>query len=208
MSTLIAVLAAYLLGSLSFAVIVVRFLQGRDLRAFGSGNAGATNVLRAAGGPAAALVLVLDLLKGAIPVAAARAFGCGPAAVGGAAVAAVLGHVYPVFFGFRGGKGVATAAGSFAVLLPVASLAALAVFGLTVVSTRIVSLGSMVAALTLPLLAWLLGAVQLTAPPPREVLLGACGIALLVLVKHQANVRRLIAGNEPRLGNSVEESEE
>lgn len=198
MTALLVALAAYLLGSVSFAVVVVRLLQGRDLRAFGSGNAGATNVLRAAGGPAAALVLLLDLAKGALPVALARALGLGPAAIGGAAVAAVLGHVYPIFFGFRGGKGVATAAGSLAVLLPVAALVAVAVFAVVVASTRVVSVGSMVAALVLPILAWALGAVGLTAPPPREVWLGSCGIALLVLAKHHGNLRRLIAGTEPR----------
>lgn len=199
MTALLVALAAYLLGSVSFAVVTVRWLQGRDLRALGSGNAGATNVLRAAGGPAAALVLALDLAKGALPVAAARALELGPAAIGGAAVAAVLGHVYPVFFGFRGGKGVATAAGSLAVLLPVAALAAVAVFAFVVAATRVVSAGSMVAALSLPVLAWALGAIGLTPPPPREIWLGSCGIALLVLAKHHGNLRRLIAGTEPRL---------
>lgn len=194
--------AAYLLGSISFAVLVVRLLQGRDLRAVGSGNAGATNVLRAAGGPAAALVLALDLAKGAVPVAVARALGLGSAAIGGAALAAVLGHVYPLFFGFRGGKGVATAAGSLVVLLPPAALAALGVFALAVAVTRVVSIGSIAAALALPALAWALGALGVTGAPPREIWLGSCGIALLVLVKHHGNLRRLLAGTEPRLRSS------
>ena len=194
------VLGSYLLGSVSFAVAMVWLLQRRDLREMGSGNAGATNVLRAAGKGPALAVLLLDLAKGMAPVALAQLLDAPAAVVGLAALAAVLGHVFPIFFGFRGGKGVATAAGAFAILLPGGMLSALVVFALVVVTTRFVSLGSIVAALTLPGAAWLIGHYGLTYPPPADKLIAALGIGLLVLFKHQANVRRLVSGSEHRLG--------
>src|SRR5262249_35808479 len=126
------VVGAYLLGSVSFSVVVVKVVQGLDVRTVGSGNAGATNVMRAAGKKAGAAVLALDAIQGMTAVAVPRALDAPPAVVGSAAVAVVLGHVFPVFFGFRGGKGVATSAGALGMLAPAAMAAGLAVFILVV----------------------------------------------------------------------------
>ena len=141
---------AYLLGSVSWSVVIVKLLQGLDVRTMGSGNAGATNVLRAAGKKAGVAVLALDVVKGITAVAVPRALDAPPAVVSGAAVAVVVGHVFPVFFGFRGGKGVATAAGALGTLAPPAMALGLVVFLVVVAWKRYVSLGSIVTAGALP----------------------------------------------------------
>ncbi|HXO20150.1 MAG TPA: glycerol-3-phosphate 1-O-acyltransferase PlsY [Thermoanaerobaculia bacterium] len=194
---------AYLLGSISWSLLIVRAVQGRDVRTVGSGNAGATNVLRAAGKGPAAAVLLLDVGKGVAAVAAARALSAPPPVVGGAAVAVVLGHVFPVFFGFRGGKGVATSAGALGALAPLAMGLTLVVFLLVVSWKRYMSLGSIVAAIVFPfavLLCQRAGWGRDTTEGGTWTLLAAALIGALVVVKHAANLSRLRAGVEPRLG--------
>jgi glycerol-3-phosphate acyltransferase PlsY len=207
---LLAVAAAYLLGSVSFGYLIVRFLRGEDVRRSGSGNAGATNVYRLAGTPAGVAVLLLDVGKGAAAVALARALGEPEAVVGAAALAVVLGHAFPVYFGFRGGKGVATSIGAFTALAPLAALAAVLAFFAVVVWQRRVSLGSMVGAVLFPVLVWWLG------PEDRGfyglagggwVVASALALSAAVLVLHRSNLRRLLAGTEPRLGETPETEE-
>ena len=199
MTPLLLVVGAYLLGAVPFSYLLVRWLQHQDVREVGSGNAGATNVLRAAGRVPAIATLLLDIAKGAAPVVVARALDQPAGVEGAAALAAVLGHIFPVYLGFRGGKGVATAAGAFAALSPPALGGTALLFALTLAWRRIVSLASLVAALAFPPVYWLLGDGTREASP---VLLGtATAISLLVLVKHRDNLRRLMQGCEPTLGS-------
>lgn len=198
--SLALVAGAYLLGSISWSVLVVKVLQGMDVRSVGSGNAGATNVMRAAGKKAGVAVLLLDIGKGIAAVAVPRSLDAPPAVVGGAAVAVVLGHVFPVFFGFRGGKGVATSAGALGTLSPVAMALGLLVFLAVVGWKRYVSLGSMVTAALFPLLAWISHRRGWTEHGGGWTLLAGALIALLVVIKHQGNLKRLWRGTEPRLG--------
>jgi glycerol-3-phosphate acyltransferase PlsY len=188
------VLAAYLLGSVSFSVIVVRLIAGKDIRKEGSGNAGATNVLRAQGARAALLVAALDVAKGSAAVLLMRQVTADPLFLGAAALAVVLGHVFPVFFGFRGGKGVATTVGAFLILTPAATGTALLVFVGIVAATRYVSLGSILAAVALPPLSlYVFGA-------PDAVALSQAAASIVILAKHVGNLRRLASGTERRLG--------
>jgi glycerol-3-phosphate acyltransferase PlsY len=188
------VVAAYLLGSISFAVLVVRKKTGQDIRAEGSGNAGATNVLRAHGKKLAIVVALLDVAKGAAAVLLARLVTADPRWAAAAGFAAVLGHVFPVFYSFRGGKGVATAVGAFAVLSPLALLACLGVFVAIVAATRYVSLGSVVSMAILPAVAGgLFGA-------PLPIVTAAAATAVLVIAKHLENLKRLARGTERKLG--------
>ncbi|HEY0201880.1 MAG TPA: glycerol-3-phosphate 1-O-acyltransferase PlsY [Burkholderiaceae bacterium] len=201
-ASLIAVAAAYLLGSVSFAVIVSRVLGLSDPRTYGSGNPGATNVLRSGSKAAAIATLLLDVAKGWLPVALVRwfgpQFGLGEGTMALVGLAAFLGHLYPVFFRFAGGKGVATALG---VLIGVDALLALAVAATwlaVVVATRYVSLASLVAAAA-ALLYYLLGAgVAWYADAPVAMMIGV--MALLLAWRHRENIRRLIEGRESRLG--------
>lgn len=196
-----AVLAgSYLLGSVSFSYLIVRMLQGRDVRTVGSGNAGATNVLRTAGKGPGIAALLLDLGKGVTAVLAARALAVPPLVVGGAAAAVVLGHVFPAFLGFRGGKGVATAAGALGALSPPAMALTLAVFVVVVAWKRYVSLGSIAAALAFPFLLLLCRRLGWVGAGERELFEAGLAIAALVLFKHRGNLRRLLAGTESRLG--------
>lgn len=190
----VLVLVAYLLGSVSFAVLLVRATTGRDIRAEGSGNAGATNVLRAHGKRLAILVALLDVAKGAAAVLLMRLVTADPRWAAAAGFAAILGHVFPLFYGFRGGKGVATAVGAFLVLAPLALLCCLAVFVLIVAVTRYVSLGSVLALVLLPPVAGLLFRA------PRAIVTAAAATALIVVVKHLGNLKRLARGEEKKLG--------
>ena len=194
------VAASYLLGSLSFSLVVVWILHRADVRKLGSGNAGATNVLRAAGRWPALLVLLLDIAKGILPVRAARAFGAPSEVVAAAAFAVVVGHVFPLFFGFRGGKGVATGFGALMALLPLAASASLAVFALTVAATRYVSLGSVLSAAAFPVLALLFTRFGWSPVLSSSALALACACAGLVVLRHAGNLQRLFAGTERRLG--------
>ena len=194
------VAGAYLLGSIPWSYLIVKLAKGRDVRTVGSGNAGATNVMRAAGKAAGAAALVLDCGKGIAAVAVARGLGASSAVVGGAAAAVVIGHVFPVFLGFRGGKGVATAGGALGALEPGVLAAAIVVFVLVVAWKRIISLGSITAAAAFPLL--LVGGAWLgwLRPPGAGPVAASCVIVALILVRHRANLDRLRRGVEPRLG--------
>ncbi|MYA09194.1 MAG: glycerol-3-phosphate 1-O-acyltransferase PlsY [Holophagales bacterium] len=203
----VAVVLAYLLGSLPWSYLIVRLHRGIDVRTIGSRSAGATNVLRASGKWAALLALLLDAAKGAGAVVLARSLEVGSWWLAAAAVAAVAGHVFPLFLGFRGGKGVATAAGVLALLVPEAALGALVVFVVMVAWKRYVSLGSISAAVALPLLVgvyWSSGAfrVEYGVGSGPALLAGTAAIAVLVIAKHRANLVRLRAGTESRLGTS------
>jgi len=191
---------AYLVGSISFSLLAVRLLRRVDLRTVGSGNPGATNVLRTAGRWPALAVLLLDIGKGLVPVQLGKRMEAPAAVLAGIAFAAVLGHVYPIYFGFRGGKGVATGFGAYLGLFPIAAGMALAVWLVTVLVTRFVSAASMVAAAVVPLAAWAVGRLGWTPPPAPSALALAIATFVVVLVRHRSNLRRLAAGNERRLG--------
>ena len=186
-------LMGYAIGSIPFSFLVARLFGVKDVRAVGSGNVGATNVMRSAGKFPGALALVLDGLKGAATVWLARSFTTSEVDVCIAGLCAVIGHLFPVWLGFRGGKGVATGAGLFIPLAPGALGAAIVVFVLTVAITRYVSLASILATLTLPAVAWWLGA-------GTTVSLTALIAALMLVAKHHENIGRLARGVEPRLG--------
>src|SRR5579863_3390332 len=189
--------AAYLLGSIPFGLLLARVFGGLDVRKAGSGNIGATNVARSAGTLAGILTLVLDAAKGAFAVVlAARLSGDSATWMMIAAMASLVGHCYPIWLNFRGGKGVATAAGFFLVLAPMAFGIAITIFILVAVFTRFVSLGSISAAAAMPLLIYLLWAPH-HAPPPM-VTFGALAAAVLIVYKHDSNIQRLVEGEEPK----------
>ncbi|NUO62240.1 MAG: glycerol-3-phosphate 1-O-acyltransferase PlsY [Gemmatimonadaceae bacterium] len=197
----IAVVAGYILGSIPFAYLAGKLTRGIDLRQHGSGNLGATNVYRTLGGKIAAVVLVLDALKGAVPVLMVRRFAEGDHlalwAVA-AGIAAIAGHAKPIFLLWRGGgKGVATAAGVFLALAPVPTLAALATWLVVVLLSGYVSLASLAAAIALPIaIAALVG--------PSSFLFGvSVVIALFVFWTHRANIGRLRRGEEHRFGRKA-----
>ena len=188
------VVAAYLIGSVPFAFLLAR-RRGVDLRLAGSGNVGASNVLRTSGVQLAVLAMALDGLKGAFAVLLAQGVAPGSAAPVAAGLASVLGHIYPPWLRFHGGKGVATAAGAFSLLAPAALGTAVAVFVVAVFATRIVSIGSMSAAVTLAL-------VTAVTDAPRLVIAGACAAAAIIVHRHRANLSRLMAGTERRVGGA------
>lgn len=192
-SVLLLVLGAYLIGSLSSAVILCKAAGLPDPRTQGSGNPGATNVLRMGSKKLAAVVLLLDVLKGVIPVLIGRLLGFDMAVLTLIALFAFLGHLYPVFFQFRGGKGVATALGAFLALSPLLAIAGLLMWLLVFVVSRISSLSAITATALTPVYAyWLIDNTF-----SRWIILL---IALLLLWRHRANIRRLIAGEEPKSG--------
>ena len=198
----VAVVAlAYLLGSIPFGYLLVRLRGGGDVRETGSGGTGATNVTRRAGKSVGVLTLLLDALKGVAAVLVARAVLGGGAEwwVCAAAVAAVLGHVFPVWLRFRGGKGVATGLGVFLVLAPLATACALVAFVVVVWLWRYVSLGSMAAAVFLPLAVWALSALGISDRAAAPVLVVAALGAALIIFMHRANIGRLLRGEESKL---------
>jgi glycerol-3-phosphate acyltransferase PlsY len=196
----LAVLAAYLVGSLSFAVIVSKAMGLSDPRTYGSGNPGATNVLRSGSKPAAVLTLVLDALKGWLPVALVvhfgPAYGLGEWTIAGAALAAFLGHVWPVFFRFKGGKGVATAGGALLGIDPLLGVATLATWLIIAAFFRYSSLASIVAAVFAPF--W-----QVLTQGPDPIAAAVTAMGLLLVWRHSANIKRLLAGTESKLGKSA-----
>jgi glycerol-3-phosphate acyltransferase PlsY len=192
--TALVVVAAYLIGSLPFSFMVARAFGVRDVRRVGSGNVGATNVLRSAGKAAGALALVLDVGKGAAATALAGRLAPDDAALpAAAAVAAVVGHMFPVWLRFEGGKGVATGLGALAPLAPMAALGAIAAFVVVALATRFVSLGSVAGAVVLAVLA-----VGRRGPDPVAV--AAVLSAALVVFRHRSNLRRILGGTESRVG--------
>jgi glycerol-3-phosphate acyltransferase PlsY len=190
--------AAYLLGSIPFGLLVVKALGGPDIRAIGSGNIGAANVTRNAGKFAGVLTLLLDAGKGYAAVRFAAYYSRGNIRwMIVAAVCAVVGHMFPVWLGFKGGKGVATGLGVFLPIAWQAVAAGIMLWLLVVVFWRYSSLGSISAAVALPLFVYLLYAPG--HAPPELVSLATVLISVLVLIKHRANIVRLVAGEEPRL---------
>jgi len=186
------ILLGYLAGSVPFAFLLAR-RAGIDVRFAGSGNVGAANVMRTTGTRRAILVMSLDIAKGALAVALALVVHAGVTLTALAAAAAVVGHIYPVWLRFHGGKGVAVAAGVFAVLTPIATALAAGLFLVIVWLTRYVSLGSIAATVALPPAAWITG-------EPIAVVLAAAGSGGLILFRHRGNIRRLREGTERRMG--------
>jgi acyl phosphate:glycerol-3-phosphate acyltransferase len=186
----LVIVMAYCIGSVPFALLLAR---EDDVRRIGSGNVGAANVLRASGVRAGVLVALLDIAKGAASVELAMRLSTDSRLPAVAGFAAIVGHIYPVWLRFRGGKGVATACGVFSVLTPLAALPAFAVFIATAWATRYVSLGSVLATIVLPPVAYATGYSAAT-------LAAACAASVLILFRHRGNLARLRAGTERRLG--------
>ena len=194
---------AYLLGSIPMGYLLYRIFRRQDIRSLGSGNIGATNVFRTGGAGLGVATFVLDVLKGctavwlggylaslwmpAVPLRTAEAF---------AALCAVLGHMFPIWLKFRGGKGVATGFGVFLIISPWAALAAIGVFAVLLALSRYVSVSSIVAAFSFPVFAWFL----VTGSRPPFFFVAGALVSLLIIVKHHQNIRRLIAGTESRIG--------
>jgi glycerol-3-phosphate acyltransferase PlsY len=201
LSLLLLPLAAYFLGSIPFGLILAKLFGGADVRQKGSGNIGATNVARVVGPLAGILTLILDVAKGAAAVLLAERLSNDSATwMMIAGVVALVGHCFPVWLKFKGGKGVATAAGVFLVLSPPVFLGAVILFLLVVIVWRYVSLGSISAAAAMPLLMYFLWAPH--HAPPLAVTFGALAAALLIIYQHRANLQRLLEGDEPKFSLS------
>lgn len=199
----VSLTSAYLLGSIPFGYLLVRIIYGSDVRQTGSGNIGATNVSRTS--PVLGVItLLLDALKGVAAIALVLLWVHGTRQLAfAAAFAAVCGHMFPVWLGFRGGKGVATGLGSFVLLTPKAVLIAIAIFLALAAATRWVALGSVVASASLPPLAWALGETHRTPGATGVInrsqpLLWMTFASVLIVLKHHGNIRRMLAGIEPR----------
>jgi len=191
MMPLLSVLLAYLIGSIPFGYLLVRWKTGGDIRASGSGNTGATNVLRTTGIVTGIATLILDVAKGYFAVWAADRASSGSAFwMSLAALAVMAGHAYPVFLGFKGGKAVASFIGAFLKLVPLATIAMLVVFLAVVAKTRYISLGSIVGAATFPLAVWLI------FQPPLSVEVAALAAAIFIIYRHRTNIMRLQHGSE------------
>lgn len=195
MNELAVVAFGYLAGSIPFAFLLAR-RRGVDLRHAGSGNVGAANVLRTSGVPDAVIAFVLDAAKGAVAVLVAQRLSTEPATPVAGGLASIIGHIYPVWLGFRGGKGVATAGGVFVVLVPAAAGIAAAVFALAIWVTRYISVGSMAAAVTLAVTT---AAMDVAA----AVTVGTAIAAVIIIHRHRGNLGRLIAGTERRVGQRL-----
>ncbi|MBP9910311.1 MAG: glycerol-3-phosphate 1-O-acyltransferase PlsY [Rubrivivax sp.] len=200
LAALLAMLAAYLVGSLSFAVLISRVMGLADPRSYGSRNPGATNVLRSGNRAAAVLTLALDALKGYVPVLLCLVYGSryglGETAAAFVGLAAFLGHLWPVFFRFQGGKGVATAAGVLMALNPWLGLATLATWLIIAAFFRYSSLASVVAAVFAPFYQALIWGLE-------PGILALIGMSLLLVWRHEGNIRKLIAGTESKLGQKA-----
>lgn len=204
MRSAFVIVIAYLLGSVPFGYLIVRLRQGADIRETGSGGTGATNVSRRAGKAAGVVTLLLDALKGAAAVMIAShvvngvLFGSVNWWIAGAAVAVVIGHMFPVWLGFRGGKGVATGVGVFLFLAPVALAFSAVIFVAVVWPTRYVSLGSVLAAVSIPLFVLLQHSFSRAFEPMLPIIFAAVVIATLIVFAHRQNIGRLIQGTENR----------
>jgi|HubBroStandDraft_4_1064222.scaffolds.fasta_scaffold346618_1 glycerol-3-phosphate acyltransferase PlsY len=196
---------SYLLGAIPFGLLLAKIFGGADVRKAGSGNIGATNVSRVAGPLAGILTLVFDAAKGSAAVLLAAHLTDNSALwMVVAGFLALIGHCYPIWLNFKGGKGVATAAGVFLVLSPAAMFSALAIFILVVIAWRFVSLGSLAAAASIPLLMYFLWAPH--HAPPLAVTFGSLAISTLVIYKHDANMQRLVEGSETKFSFSRKSS--
>jgi len=196
----ILVAVSYLSGSIPFALVLVRLSTGRDVRGQGSGNVGATNAVRAAGWAVGALVAVLDISKGALPVLLMAAYNPSSRWIGAAAVAAVIGHCFPVWLRFRGGKGVATGMGTFLPVAPLSVGAALIVWLVVVMLRRKVSLASMVTAAFFPVILFFVSGAG------RATVVSGAIIAVVVIIRHIPNIKRLLGGREPSIDESLPRS--
>lgn len=191
---ILLVFGAYLVGAIPSGYVLGK-LAGVDVRAAGSGNVGATNVARVVGKRQGLLTLVIDVAKGVLPVVVGRRLNLPELAIVCAGVAAFMGHLYPIYLRFKGGKGVATALGVFLALAPLATLVLIVIFAVVMGSSRIVSLSSIAAAAAAPLALWLLGyAAILTGM--------AMFVALMIVWRHRGNIQRLLTGTEPRFGSA------
>ena len=204
LSLLAIVICSYLIGSIPTSIIVSKVFFGYDIRDYGSGNAGGTNAFRIMGWKAGIFVMAVDVLKGAVATYYFSQIRIGPVGVPHvylqilAGVAAVFGHIWTVFAGFRGGKGVGTAAGMLIVLYPTAFLICAGVFVIVLLSTRYVSLSSMSAAVTLPVALAIISAVR-GQPLSRPLFVLALLMAALIIYTHRSNIQRLLQGNENRI---------
>jgi glycerol-3-phosphate acyltransferase PlsY len=193
MTGLLVILIAYLIGAIPFGFLLVRLTTGKDVRASGSGNIGATNVLRTTGRAAGVATLLLDIAKGFFAVfLAAKMTGDDPWWTSLAALAVMAGHAFPVFLKFRGGKAVASFIGAFLYLTPLPLAAVLVLFVMTVAATRAISAGSIMAAGTFPLGVWLI------LHPPAPVLIASLIAGAFIVYRHKSNIERLRAGTENR----------
>ncbi|MDQ6967803.1 MAG: glycerol-3-phosphate 1-O-acyltransferase PlsY [Mariprofundaceae bacterium] len=196
-----SIVAAYLLGAIPFGLLFARWLTGKDPRQHGSGNTGATNALRTSGKAVGILTLLADIGKGSLAVALAIYLQDDMTLVAAVALAVFVGHIFPIYLKFKGGKGVATMFGVLIPWLPWVAIATFFAWFLLFKLTRYVSLASVVAAIMLPLLAWLFGALSWSASDPSALF--ACVIlGGLVVARHIGNMRRILAGEEPKTGAS------
>lgn len=198
------ILGAYLLASIPFGLLVGLAKSGIDVRTFGSGNVGATNVMRTLGKKAGLIVLVLDMAKGALPVSIAIGAGAPPAMIGGTALAAVCGHVFSIYLGFRGGKGVATAIGAFLPIAPIPTLSMIAIFIGTLIWKHLVSLASVAAVTLFPLLLLLSNQVDWLPRIADSIILSATAVSILIVARHTGNIQRMLDGREARLEDPAE----
>lgn len=201
----IALILAYLLGSIPFGHLIVKLKTGQDVRASGSGATGATNVLRTAGKTLGILTFALDIIKGVVAVVLARwltGVGGGETTwvVAGAAVLAILGHIFPVWLGFKAGKGVATGLGVFLAIAPVAALCAFALFILIVAKTRYISLGSIVGSVVMIPLIWFWHGWVWPSGSLTQMLVAITIVASVIVFKHRENIQRLLSGTENKFG--------
>ncbi|MEW6410274.1 MAG: glycerol-3-phosphate 1-O-acyltransferase PlsY [Nitrospirota bacterium] len=192
---IIVFIIAYLLGSIPFGLLISR-LKGVDIRAYGSGNIGATNVLRIVGKKEAVITLIADMLKGATAVIIARAAGVDNAWVASAGICSIIGHNYSVFLGFKGGKGVATSFGVLSAYLPIVAAISVAIWIITVILWRYSSLGAIVSFLCLPLLVTVFNYSLIN-------LIFSLAISLMIIYRHRENIKRLIDGTEGKIGKKV-----
>ena len=192
MDVLLFALAGYLIGSIPFALLL-SLRRGVDLRQVGSGNIGAANVLRTSGVASAVIAMCLDAAKGSAAAVVAQRLSAGPPGIVAAGLASIVGHIYPVWLGFRGGKGVATAAGVFAILAPFSLAVAGGVFICAVAVSRFISVGSLAAALTLAV-------ATFASDASGVVVAGAVVAAALIVYRHRGNISRLLSGSERRVG--------
>ncbi len=191
----IIVVGAYFLGSLPTALLLVRWVTGTDVRKTGSGNVGGTNAARAAGLKIGAVVTVVDVAKGAVPVLVMQWYDPAARWLAVTMLAAVIGHIYPVWLRFKGGKGVATGFGAFLVLAPGPAAAALALWIVIVAVGRYVALGSMIASAVFPVILFFM------RHPPEPIIWAIVAVSALIVWKHRPNMENLVRGTEPRIGN-------
>ena len=199
MDKIILIVVAYLIGSIPFGYLIVRSRGGGDIRETGSGGTGATNVSRRAGRAAGVLTLLLDAAKGSVAVLIAKTVAGDDWVIAAAAIAALAGHIFPVWLGFRGGKGVATGVGIFLVLAPVALLCAGVIFVAIVASSRYVSLGSIVAAVLIPVFVWLQSVFVEPVADLRPLLTASIAGAALIVFAHRGNIKRLASRTEAQI---------